>query len=505
MIPIKRALLSVSSKDHLIELARILAEYKVEIIATNRTYQYLQENHIPCILLSDYTGYPEMIHGRVKTLNPKIFAGILARNQYGEMEEIAAHGIQKFDLVCVNLYPFHEAIQQSSEEEKWLDEIDIGGVSLIRASAKNYHECVTLSDPLDYQEFLSEFQQNKGSITTSFSLECMKRSFLRTSQYDAQIAKQFYNREEEKLAVYYMQKHTTLRYGENPHQSAALWMSCPPATQFPMGLRQFHGKEMSYNNYLDVSMGLKLLDEFTRPACVIVKHNNPCGCSESDSLDEAYQQAHACDPVSAYGGIFLFNRPPTSSISQHIHEHFAEVVVAPDFEENALAILQQKKNVRILQREEMIQPLEEIKAVHQSYLIQTPDAALLSEIKVITGETLTPEDIEEIQFGLKVVKHVKSNAIVVTNHHTTYGVGSGQPNRINSTRFSLNQAGEKAKGAYLSSDAFFPFPDSVLEASRYGIRMIIEPGGSIRDAEIIAEAKKHGIILIFTGLRHFLH
>lgn len=505
MIQIKRALLSVSSKDHLIELASALAEKQVEIIATNRTYQTLQDNHVPCILLSDYTGYPEMIHGRVKTLNPKIFAGILARNQYGEMEEITSHGIQKFDLVCVNLYPFHEAIQHSAEEEKWLDEIDIGGVSLIRASAKNYHECVTLSDPSDYSAFLNEFQQNNGSISLDFSLECMKRSFLRTSQYDAQIAKQFHNREEETLAVYYMHKHTSLRYGENPHQSAGLWMTAPAKTNFPMGLRILHGKEMSYNNFLDTSMGMKLLDEFERPACVIVKHNNPCGCSEGDSLDEAYQQAYSCDPVSAYGGIFLFNRPPTASIVQHIHEHFAEVVVAPTYPENVVKILQQKKNVRILQREEMVQPVEEIRSVHQSYLIQTPDSDLLSEIKVMTGEALTQDDIEEIKFSLKVVKHVKSNAIVVTNHHTTYGIGSGQPNRINSTRFSLAQAGENAKGAYLCSDAFFPFPDSVLEASKYGIRIIIEPGGSIRDAEIIDEAKKHGMILIFTGLRHFLH
>ncbi|MDD4663481.1 MAG: bifunctional phosphoribosylaminoimidazolecarboxamide formyltransferase/IMP cyclohydrolase, partial [Caldisericia bacterium] len=378
MITIKRALISVSSKEHLLNLANILTQYQVEIIATNRTYQYLTENQIPCVLLSDYTGYPEMIHGRVKTLHPKVFAGILARNQYGEMEEIASHGIRKFDLVCVNLYPFHEATQHSDNEEKWLDEIDIGGVSLLRASAKNYHECVTLSDPADYSGFIQVYSENNGSVPLEFSLTCMRNTFLRTSQYDAQIAKQFFNRENERLSVLYLQKNTELRYGENPHQKAALWTPYPPTSVYPMGLRFIHGKEMSYNNYLDVAMGLKLLDEFDRPASVIVKHNNPCGCAEADSLQTAYEQAYSCDPVSAYGGIFLFNRSVTETIAQHIHKHFAEVIVAPSFDEKALSILEQKKNVRLLVREEVLRPKQEIKSLHQSYLIQTPDSGILS-------------------------------------------------------------------------------------------------------------------------------
>jgi len=505
MIMIKRAIISVSDKNHLLALAKALCSHKVEIIATNRTCLYLSENKIPCTMLADYIGFPEMIHGRVKTLHPKVFAGILARHQYGEIEEITTYGVRKIDLVCVNLYPFQDAIQHSDLEEKWLDEIDIGGVSLLRASAKNYQECVTLSDPSDYPDFINSLNKNNGCVPISYSFECMKRAFLRTSYYDAQIAMQFCNREKEELTVTYLQKNTPLRYGENPHQQAALWTTYPPVSSFPMGLRMIHGKEMSYNNYLDSSMGLQLLDEFDRPASVIVKHNNPCGCAESDNLDEAYERAYACDPVSAYGGIFLFNRPVTESIAKHIHEHFTEVVVAPSFDENALSFLTQKKNIRLLKREEILHPLREVKSLYQSYLIQTPDNKLCSGMEVMTGEVLSPEEIEEIQFGLKVVKHVKSNAIVITNHHTTLGIGSGQPNRINSTKLSLSQAGEEAKGAILCSDAYFPFVDSIQEAAKHGIRIMVEPGGSIRDAEIIDEAKKHDIIIVFTGLRHFLH
>jgi len=505
MIPIKRAIVSVSSKEGLVELCQLLQSINVEIISTSNTHVFLKQNNIPSIPISDYTGFPEMIHGRVKTLHPKVFAGILARESKQEVEEIQKFDIGKIDLVCVNLYPFEKTSQMTDKPELWQDEIDIGGVSLLRASAKNYQECVTLPDPKYYKEFCEELQKNNGFITEDFSLKMMQNTFLLTGQYDLAIAKKFYSLSNKDITVNVYQKAYHLRYGENPHQSGGYWNPILETDSLVIGCHQIHGKELSYNNILDTALGLELLDEFQDPCSVIVKHNNPCGTSEADTLETAYQNAYACDPVSAYGGVFLFNREVSEKIAEHIHTIFAEIICAPSFSPEALLILEQKKNIRLLKRVQKNSPAIEIRSAGSGVLIQEKDKKLLDEIQIKTGEKLTDKMMEDIIFGLKIVKHVKSNAIVVVKNRITAGICGGQPNRINSTIMSLKQAGEKAKDSILVSDAYFPFPDSIIEASQAGVKIVVEPGGSIRDAEIIAEAKKHDIILVFTGLRHFLH
>jgi phosphoribosylaminoimidazolecarboxamide formyltransferase/IMP cyclohydrolase len=505
MISIKRAIVSVSSKDGLIPLCKALKERNVEILSTSNTHAHLKQNGIPSIPISDYTGFPELIHGRVKTLHPKIFAGILARDSKNEGEEIKKFDIGKIDLVCVNLYPFEKVSEMTEKPELWQDEIDIGGVSLLRASAKNYQECVTLSDPSFYEGFLKELNQGKGTISEEFSLAMMQQTYLKTGQYDLAIAKKFMKVSDKDIAFQVYQKAYDLRYGENPHQSGGYWNPVSDSSGLIMGCEKLHGKELSYNNILDTALGLDLVDEFENPATVIVKHNNPCGVCENQDFNESYKVAYECDSVSAYGGVFLFNREVTKEIASHIHTIFAEIICAPSFSPEALQILQEKKNIRLLKRSHPSFPVTEIRSAGSGVLMQEKDKKLVSEMTVKWGRDLTDQELADVYFGIKIVKHVKSNAIVVVKNQTTMGLCGGQPNRINSTIMSLKQAGEKAKGAVLVSDAYFPFPDSIQEAIKAEIKIVVEPGGSIRDNEIIDEAKKHDIILVFTGLRHFLH
>jgi phosphoribosylaminoimidazolecarboxamide formyltransferase/IMP cyclohydrolase len=505
MIKIKRALVSVSSKEGLLPLCQSLQRHEIELISTSNTHLFLKQNGIPSIPISDYTGYPELIHGRVKTLHPKVFAGILAREAKNEIEEIKKYDIGKIDLVCVNLYPFEKASETTDMPELWQDEIDIGGVSLLRASAKNYQECVTLPGPAFYQEFTEEINQNSGSVTEEFSFKMMQETFLKTGQYDLMIAKKFCSVSKKELKTFVFQKTYNLRYGENPHQSGGYWTPIEDKTELILGCSKLHGKDLSYNNILDTALGLELLDEFDNPASVIVKHNNPCGASEQDNITTAYHLAYDCDPVSAYGGVFLFNREVNEQIAEHIHTIFAEIICAPSFSDKALVILMEKKNIRLLKRINHLNPQMEIRSVGNGVLIQDKDNELTKDIDVKCGMELSESDFLDLTFGIKIVKHVKSNAIVVVKNRTTMGICGGQPNRINSTIMSLKQAGEKAKGSILVSDAYFPFSDSIQEASEAGVKIVVEPGGSIRDSEIIAEAKKHDIILVFTGLRHFLH
>ena len=328
---------------------------------------------------------------------------------------------------------------------------------------------------------------------------------MKTGQYDLSIAKKFCSITNHEITYQVLKKDLNLRYGENPHQKGGYWNSIQDQSGLIMGCEKIHGKELSYNNILDTALGLELLDEFEEPAVVIVKHNNPCGVCESDNLFLSYQKAHDCDPVSAYGGVFLFNREVDEKIARHILSIFAEVLCAPSFSKEALTILQEKKNMRLLSRLFPKTTNSEIRTAGNGFLIQEKDTKIADELVVKNGKDLTLDQIADIKFGLKIVKHVKSNAIVVVKHLCTLGICGGQPNRINSTMMSLKQAGEKAQGAVLCSDAFFPFADSLIEASKYGIKIVVEPGGSIRDTEIIDEAKKHDIILVFSGLRHFLH
>lgn len=506
MIKIERALVSVSSKEKLFEFCKVLRDFNVEIIATSNTYSFLKEKGIESIHISKYTDYPELINGRVKTLHPKIFGGILAREEKGEISEINKYGIKKIDLVCVNLYPFIKVSEKTDNEELLLDEIDIGGVALLRAAAKNYKETVSVPDPSFYDEVISDLVENNGFISESLSFKLLKETFRLTSSYDAAIFSKFSFLSGENVSLKCFKKVTDLRYGENPHQNASYWKVLPAKDSLILGMEQLHGKELSYNNILDVSSGLQLINEFSESACAIIKHTNPCGVAVAENIESAYLNAYESDPVSAYGGIYLFNREVNSKTAEYLSNLFIEVVCAPSYSEDALNLLKKKKNLRILKKVTNDFPEYEFRSVGNGILMQSKDEQLYSEIKVYpTFESISEEIMKEILFGLKVAKHVKSNAIIITKDRKTIGIGCGQPNRVLSAKIALSQAGDKAKGAILTSDGFIPFKDTIEEAAKYGIKYVVEPGGSIRDTEVIDEAKKNNIILIFTGMRHFLH
>ncbi len=511
MIKIKNALISVFDKTGLESILDALSKMSVQVYATESTYAYIVEKGYSCKKVEEYTQFPPILHGRVKTLHPRIFGGILGRTRIAsEVEENEKHQITKFDLVCVNLYPFSQAPQKKSLEEK-LDLIDIGGVSLLRASGKNYPECVTLSDPSQYEGFLAEYSTHEGSITEEFSSQCMIQSFLHTSIYDASIVEEFTNNEVQPL---FLKKTQTLRYGENPHQKAHF---CQPLsssfqeTSLPLNCEKLHGKELSYNNFIDISQGLDLMEEYgqDQPSCIILKHTNPCGAASADDLQTAYEYAYKCDPVSAFGGVFLFNQEVTPSIAEHIHSIFVDVVCAPSYSKEALSILTKKKNVRILQHMHNDSLPYHLRDAGNGILIQDKDSGLIDSLDVVCGKELSDKEKRDILFGLQTIKYVKSNAILICNNLHTLGIGGGQPNRVDSSRLALSRAkerfGNEIHGSILCSDAFFPFPDSITEAAEYGIGIVVEPGGSINDPKVIEEAKQKGITLVFTGQRHFTH
>ncbi len=513
MIHVKNALISVSDKRNLIPLVKALHENNVVLYATNTTYKTIVREGFPCHKIEDYTGFSEFIHGRVKTLHPKVFGGILGRDRVSsEKEELQSQDIVKFQLVCVNLYPFHEHKTDSSAEDK-LDLIDIGGNSLLRASAKNYLESITLCHPEQYDEVIASLTKNNGSVPVSLSEEYMITAFLHTSMYDAAIASSFSNKS---ISSLYLQKRMQLRYGENPHQKANFNLPILNSneylhpTQRPLGCSQLHGKELSYNNFLDASQGLDLLDELgDSPSCVILKHTSPCGVATSNSIEDAYEKAYACDPISAFGGVYLFNQEITEKIASHIHSIFVDVVCAPSFSKEALALLTKKKNVRLLERTSKSSLSWHLRDAGNGFLMQDKDREIFNKMEVVSGEPLTDELKKQIVFGLTSLKYVKSNAILVCKENQTLGIGGGQPNRVDSVRISLSHARERfsenVSGSILCSDAFFPFADSIEVAAEYGIKIIVEPGGSIHDREVIEAAEKFGITLVFTGQRHFLH
>jgi phosphoribosylaminoimidazolecarboxamide formyltransferase / IMP cyclohydrolase len=507
MIPIRKALISVYDKDHLEELCCLLDKYKIEMIATGNTYAFLKEKGFSVQLLSDYTGFPELIHGRVKTLHPKVFGGILARSTHGEIDEINKHGIEKIDLLVVNLYPFEERAENSDHEEALCDEIDIGGVSLLRAAAKNFRETIVLPKTTYYSEFIQTMQTHHGSIPGEFSKKMMKKTFFITARYDWAIFQKFSALDGESWQSPVFKKHSQLRYGENPHQNAGYWLNPlrEDDSDLVMGCKVLGGKELSYNNLLDISAGLGLLDEFNDPLTAIFKHTNPCGVSMASNIDQTLEKAHACDPVSAFGGIYFFNRELSLNMAEFLSSRFVEIIVAPSFQTKALELLQQKKNLRLLQRLHSEPNKETFRSLYHGLLIQDVDQGLYHSLKIVAGPEPKPEVLSDVLFGLKVVKHLKSNAIAIVNNATTLGLGMGQANRVQSTILALQQAGEKAQGAVLVSDGFFPFADSIEQAKTHGISIIAEPGGSMRDSEVIEAAKACNITLIFTGLRHFMH
>jgi phosphoribosylaminoimidazolecarboxamide formyltransferase/IMP cyclohydrolase len=512
---ITRALISVSDKSGLVEFARFLAESNVAIISTGGSAKMLREANIPVTEVSEHTGFPEIMDGRVKTLHPMIHGGLLARRDDKRHQlAMSVHDIAPIDLLVVNLYPFEETVAGGAGFEDCIENIDIGGPALIRGAAKNHEFVTVITGPEDYEAVLQEMAVNDGGTTRDLRRRLAAKAYARTGSYDAAIAGWF-ARElgqdlPERLAAGGRLRQI-LRYGENPHQRAAFYVG-GAARQGIASAVQIQGKELSFNNLNDTDAAFELVAELDKPAIAIIKHANPAGVAEADGLIAAYRLALACDPVSAFGGIIAANRTLDAETATQIADLFAEVVIAPGATDEAKEILSAKKALRVLLTEAMPDPLEAgltLRSLAGGYLVQTRDAGRVSEtnLKTVTKRRPTPDELRDMMFGMKICKHVKSNAIVFARDSATVGVGAGQMSRVDSVRIAAHKADEHAgtKGSVVASDAFFPFPDGLLAAIEAGATAAIQPGGSVRDEEIIAAADKAGIAMVFTGMRHFRH
>lgn len=509
----KRALISVSDKTGVAEFAKSLHELGYEILSTGGTKKALEAEGLPVISVSEVTGFPEILEGRVKTLNPMIHGGLLAK--FGEpshKEQMEQHGIQPIEIVCVNLYPFQQTIAKPDVTvEEAIENIDIGGPAMLRASAKNHEYVTVVVDPVDYETVLAQLRM-EGTVDQKVKRKLAAKVFRHTAAYDAMIAGYMTELAEEetpeKLTVTYELKQG-LRYGENPHQKAAFYRK-PLGSEFSIAnAQQLHGKELSYNNINDAEAAIQIVKEFSEPAAVAVKHMNPCGVGVGSNVYDAFSKAFAADPVSIFGGIIALNREVDAETAKKLYEIFLEIIIAPSFSAEALEILQGKKNLRLLTISFADKKNSEKKltTIEGGLLAQDFDGFSLdeAEVSVPTKREPTEEEWNALKLGWKVVKHVKSNAIVVTNNEMTLGVGAGQMNRVGAAKIALEQAGQKANGAALASDAFFPMDDTVEAAAKAGITAIIQPGGSVRDEDSIKKADEYGIAMVFTGVRHFKH
>ncbi len=523
--PVRRALLSVSDKSGLVDFARTLAEkYGVEILSTGGTARALKEAGIPVVDVSEVTGFPEIMDGRVKTLHPKIHGGLLAVRGNAEHEAaMEEHGITPIDLLVVNLYPFEETVASGADYDACVENIDIGGPAMIRAAAKNHASVAVVVDPADYEKLLGDMEQHGGGTCSKFRRKLAQKAFARTAAYDAAISNWLgavvENPDAPEAAMprtftAQFVKRQDMRYGENPHQKAAFYVDAAgPGEPSVATARQLQGKELSYNNIADTDAALECVKQFDEgPACVIVKHANPCGVALGDSLLEAYERAFSTDPESAFGGIIAFNRELDGETAAAIVERqFVEVIVAPKVSAEAAEAVARKKNVRLLECgawPEKPAPRLDFQRVNGGLLVQDADLALFDELKVVTKRAPTDEEMRDLLFAWKVCKFVKSNAIVYCRDLMTIGVGAGQMSRVNSARIATikaEQAGLEVKGSVVASDAFFPFADGLLEAAGAGATAVIQPGGSIRDEEVIAAADEAGLAMVFTGMRHFRH
>lgn len=513
---IKRALISVSDKTGIIEFAKELDKLGIEIISTGGTAKAISEAGVKVINISDITGFPECLDGRVKTLHPKVHAGLLAiRNNPEHMNQLKELGIETIDMVVINLYPFKQTIlKENVELEEAIENIDIGGPTMLRAAAKNYQDVVVVVDPKDYSIILEELKSSKDvCIQTKFKLAY--KVFEHTSHYDTLISTYLRSKlgEEffpETLSLTY-EKVQDMRYGENPHQKAVFYREVGKNIGCLTSAKQLHGKELSFNNINDTNGALDLLKEYEEPTVVAVKHANPCGVGSADSIYEAYMKAYEADPVSIFGGIVAANREIDARTAEEINKIFVEIVIAPSYSQEALDILTQKKNIRILQLDNISQKLPkgtyDMKKVAGGMLVQDYNNELLNkdDIKYVTEKKPTDKEMGDLIFAMKVVKQTKSNAIVLAKDKQTVGIGPGQANRVTAAKIAIEYGGEKTKGAVLASDAFFPFPDVVEAAAAAGVTAIIQPGGSVRDQESIDACNKYGIAMIFTGMRHFKH
>jgi len=513
---VKRALLSVSDKTGLEEFARGLVALGVEIVSTGGTAQALQEAGIPVTYISEVTGFPEILNGRVKTLHPKVHGGILALRTPAHLNQLEEHRIVPIDLVAVNLYPFRETVAKDGVTlEEAIENIDIGGPSMVRSAAKNHAFVLVVVDPARYGELLTALREN--TIDNTYRLQLAKEAFAHTAAYDTAITAYLSGLEQSASPTHFPDSWAkkyeyafALRYGENPHQQAAFYRDPETVGACVANATLLNGKELSYNNILDVNAAFELVREFSEISAVIIKHNTPCGAASADNLEEAYQKAYEGDPLSAYGGIVAFNTEVDAQTAQAMRSVFYEAVIAPGYTDEALSILKQKANLRLLQTEPLNNinnNIFDVRTVNGGLLVQCVDRGLevIEELKVVSKRAPSQEEIDDLLFAMTVAKYVKSNAITVVKGKKMLGAGAGQMNRVTSTRLALEQAGEAAKGAVLASDAFFPFGDSLAEAAKAGITAVIQPGGSIRDEESIVIADKYEIAMVFTGIRHFRH
>jgi phosphoribosylaminoimidazolecarboxamide formyltransferase/IMP cyclohydrolase len=511
MAKIQRVLISVTEKAGIAEFARGLHQFGAEIISTGGTAQTLRQAGLPVRDVSEVTGFPEMLGGRVKTTHPKILGGVLAiRSDPEHQQALAAHGIPGIDMVVVNLYAFEEvAAREGGSLQELIENIDIGGPTLIRAAAKNYQDVAVVVSPADYPDILQELQASGGELSLETRWRLALKAFRLTADYDRTISARL-----SKVGVpqdglpsvldLRADRALELRYGENPHQSAALYSD---RRRGIAGAQQLHGREPSYNNLVDLDSAWQLVSEFDLPASAIIKHTNPCGCAEQSSLAESYRKAFECDPISAYGGVLAFNRPLDEETAREIAKTFIEAIAAPDYSPEALAVLHSRRNLRLLkvldpQRDELV-----IKSISGGFLAQTADLHRLdrAQAQVKTQRSPSEEEWAGLLFGWKVVKHVKSNAIVYARAGQTVAVGAGQMSRVDSVKVGAMKAVLPLQGTMLASDAFFPFPDGVEEAARHAVTAVIQPGGSVRDQEVIAAADRLGLAMVFTGVRHFRH
>ena len=530
LVKIRRALISVSDKTGIVDFARELKRLDVEIISTGGTAKALRNAGIEVQDVSDVTGFPEMMDGRIKTLHPKIHGGLLGiRDNALHQAAMREHGIEPIDMVVINLYPFEQTITREGVTlAEAIEQIDIGGPAMIRSAAKNFNDVVVITGPEWHDRVLEEMNSNSGALSLSTRQKLALRAFQRTKQYDEAVG--FYllrqvlptmdllveeDRTEGKLADQvdlFCNKLSDLRYGENPHQKAALYeVDRDDAHEDMAGIAHaelLSGKEMSFNNYVDADAAWLLVCDFYELACAIIKHTNPSGVALGQSNEEAYRRALACDPVSAFGGIVAFNRIVDEAAARVVTEIFTEVIVAPDYEPAALEILKAKKNLRVL-RTSIPEPIGELeyKQISGGMLVQTRDRHQLKreDLKVVTKRAPSDREIENLLFAWTVCKHTKSNAIVYARERQTVGVGAGQMSRVDSVKIGAMRAQLPLKGSVLASDAFFPFRDGIDEAAKYGITAVIQPGGSVRDKEVIAAANEHGLAMVFAGVRHFKH
>lgn len=527
LVTVRRAVLSVSDKDGVLDFAKELAKFDVELLSTGGTARLLKDNDLNVKDVSEHTGFPEIMDGRVKTLHPKIHGGLLAlRNNEEHKKAMAENAIEPIDLLVVNLYQFVKTMQSDANFETCIENIDIGGPAMIRAAAKNFENVVVVTNPADYQRVLADMQANNGAVSYELRKALAAEAFSLTARYDSTIST-WLNGEVKDAPAYPNQisfagsVKEVLRYGENPHQSAALYVTDnkilrPGVTN----ATQHQGKALSYNNLNDTNAAFELASEFAEPTVAIIKHANPCGVASGANIVEAYKNAFRCDTVSAFGGIIALNRPLTAELVKEFGGLFLEVIIAPSAEADALELLSAKKNLRVLTTGGMADPKEPrrlIKPVAGGFLVQDADTACITaeDLKVVTKREPTDQEVKDMLFAFRVAKHVKSNAIIYAKDHATVGIGAGQMSRVDSSRIAAWKAAEAAKaaglkdslaiGSVVASDAFFPFADGLISAAEAGVTAVIQPGGSIRDEEVIAAADERGLAMVYTGIRHFNH